>query len=202
MGICADAFGGLLPHQSEDGSPVPCWQEIIRAPLNWALDLAMRKKSNTSASWLLALWQGLQIWHYWANVYFKKNNRVRWLKSLGRENSDNIQVILCQYRFSKGLNRCTLGYFVVSEDQKVMLMFCKVITVQPKPTKREAGTLHLVRFPKPNRHVDVKLWVNWSNKLHTYMVCCNEPSIAHLCGLHKWTITLQLDSTAQPGTFW
>jgi len=47
----------------------------------------------------------------------------------------------------------------VSEDQKVMLMFHKVIILHPKPTGKEAGILHLVKFLKQNRQVDVKFWV-------------------------------------------
>lgn len=61
---------------------------------------------------------------------------MRLLKSLGRENPDIIQIILCQYRLSEGLNCCTLGYSVVCEDEKAMPMLCKVIIVHPSPTEK------------------------------------------------------------------
>lgn len=70
---------------------------------------------------------------------------------------------------------------VTAVTQKVTPMFCKLITAHPKSTEKEVGQWHLVKFPKPSRHIDVKFWVNWSHKVHAHMVC------------HNWTWQLSWD---------
>lgn len=45
---------------------------------------------------------------------------------------------------------------MVIEDQKILVKLCKVIIYAQKQHKKEAGILHLVKFPEPNRHVYLK----------------------------------------------